>query len=353
MTESIFKNVFFKMATSKPAYTPEQKEQLCISLLAGDAEKLASLLHAAPGLVTATVTAGGNALNPMQMAAWQCHAALIPVLMAAGMDVDAGTPLPLAFAVREVNGGPCTALILQHSKADINAVDARGKSLIRLACDASNTQGALALIDKGAVDATPLGGITPLMLAFQKNDRSFASELMKRGFAMTDRDDKGRTPLFFAIYNGNADNISLALDSGGDIHATTNNGQNILMEAARCGNASAVRWMLLDKIDINARDNEGRTALHYLALDSASFNTQDMAKTLLEKRAYIDARDYKGSTLEDLLRTSGQKPELLEYIKAAALNRSHAREPLKIEIFHEGTKKAMRPLRATRFKAAL
>ncbi len=313
----------FNKASAATTYTPEQKTAYFAAINDDNSSMLAHLLTQEPRLLDATA----------------------PLQSASGTQEREGI-----FHAVAGQRGNCFNYLQARNTKPLNDESTGFSPLLSLALENHDHTVALALIDNGA-KYQPVDGVTPLMQAFYRNSRNFAQELLNRGASMTDRDDLGRTPLFFAIYNGAAENIAHAKESGGDIHSVTNNGQTMLMEAARCGNTTAIGWMLDEKLDINARDKDGRTALHYLALETSSFNNLNMVERLLHKRAWIDARDNNGQTLEDMLRQSGAKPELLDYISSAARDKNYAREPMRVEIFHEGITRKLKPLRTTRFKA--
>lgn len=119
--------------------------------------------------------------------------------------------------------------------------------------------------------------------------------LLRAGASIGSRNDVGETPL-----------IRFALQM--TKHTICQEGTNPRIEAFR---------ELLDAgSDVNAKDNQGRTALHFLAVDRFSDkegNKTKAASLLLARGIDISAHDGNGKTAVDLLRP--ENIELAQLLK--------------------------------------
>ncbi|GFN98253.1 ankyrin repeat domain-containing protein 52 [Plakobranchus ocellatus] len=87
--------------------------------------------------------------------------------------------------------------------------------------------------------------------------------------------------------------VSLLLEAGADVNVRDFSGQTPLMLAGKHGHGSIVQLLLAQQaIKVDEVDSEGRSALFYATL-SGNIN---IAKTLLQNRAYPNLKDRKGET---------------------------------------------------------
>eukprot|EP00553_Chaetoceros_curvisetus_P014983 CAMPEP_0204648558 /NCGR_PEP_ID=MMETSP0718-20130828/8026_1 /ASSEMBLY_ACC=CAM_ASM_000674 /TAXON_ID=230516 /ORGANISM="Chaetoceros curvisetus" /LENGTH=377 /DNA_ID=CAMNT_0051671427 /DNA_START=47 /DNA_END=1180 /DNA_ORIENTATION=+ len=107
-------------------------------------------------------------------------------------------------------------------------------------------------------------GLTPLLVACERNFKSITEELMKRGADPLQTDEKGRTPLAIASFCGCMDVaeylLSLKSEKSMDYNKYLNqwdiNGCTPLWLAARTGNAKMVKVLIEAGADDTIEDND-------------------------------------------------------------------------------------------------
>jgi len=148
--------------------------------------------------------------------------------------------------------------------------------------------------------------------------------LLDAGAEVNERDDKSRTPLWYAVDGGHLDVVRALLLAGAEIDADPIDGEPALVRAVRNGDTLIVEILLDYGADIDV-DREGRSIL-LLAVQSGDINIvsalvtkeadvntatstgytplmcaaegghADMAKLLLKHGAHKEARDREGNT---------------------------------------------------------
>jgi hypothetical protein len=105
------------------------------------------------------------------------------------------------------------------------------------------------------------------------------------------QDDRGRTPLLWAVKSKHEPVVCLLLENGANANAEDATGQTALGMAAVRGDTAIATALLEKSADVDARaDRRGRTAL----MLAAQSKTDAMVKLLLERGARLDARDDVG-----------------------------------------------------------
>jgi len=99
-------------------------------------------------------------------------------------------------------------------------------------------------------------------------------------------DAKGWTPLHYAAWRGNTQEIDQLVAKGADVHAKTKAGDTALYWAVINQHKAAVVLLLSHGADVNARNSGGRTALH----EAADNGDLEIAEILLDKDANVDAQ---------------------------------------------------------------
>ncbi len=108
-------------------------------------------------------------------------------------------------------------------------------------------------------------GLTPLLVACERNFKSITEELMKRGADPLQTDEKGRTPLAIASFCGCMDVVEYFLSLKGGtsfeykkyLNQWDVNGCTPLWLAARTGNAKMVKVLMDVGADDTIEDNDG------------------------------------------------------------------------------------------------
>lgn len=101
-----------------------------------------------------------------------------------------------------------------------------------------------------------------LIDAAKEGQTFYVRELLKRGANVnTKEQQEGGTPLMVAAVYGATDTITLLLNNGAEINATSNENYTALMLAAMKGHVAAVKLLLSRGADIDIEKNGGITAL--------------------------------------------------------------------------------------------
>lgn len=169
---------------------------------------------------------------------------LIPILVAAGADLNSTAPLsgftPLMQAAS--NDAPRVVLTLLRNGADINARGTQGQNALHIA---AGNMHRLEVLDT----------------------------LIAQGADLEIRDAKGRTPLMCAVESGAARAAEKLLAAGAkaDARNEQENGETALMSAARKGHGDCATVLLKYKADVLLTDTFNRTAAK-IAQDNPSNN---------------------------------------------------------------------------------
>lgn len=151
----------------------------------------------------------------------------IAPLLAAGADIDGGTPPPIVLA------------------AEAGAGDA-----------------VQALLDAGAsVDALGVSGATPLITAARRGHVDVVRQLLRAGANPAHVDGYGRTASMVAADYERAAIIEVFVEAGVDLNQTTDAG-SALFAAIRLGDLDVIDQLIASGVRIDEPDSKGRTALH-------------------------------------------------------------------------------------------
>ncbi|KAK1839847.1 ankyrin repeat protein [Colletotrichum chrysophilum] len=106
------------------------------------------------------------------------------------------------------------------------------------------------------------------------------------------RSKLGRTPLYVACKNGNAELAETLLEKGADVAVSSNDGWTPLNAASSNSHVDVVKLLLEEGADVTDSNNAGWTPL-YAASDGGHV---DVAKLLLEKGADVTVANHKSIT---------------------------------------------------------
>ena len=124
-------------------------------------------------------------------------------------------------------------------------------------------------------------GRTPLVHAARRDDNGEVIQVLLEAGADCDiTNNDGNTPILEAIHNGFTANVKELIS--GNV-SSLDQARGSLLHIAAQNDDSAILHVLLehiDKVDINAQDIEGRTALHYAALQGEQSLLNLMGMTL-------------------------------------------------------------------------
>jgi ankyrin repeat protein len=142
----------------------------------------------------------------------------------------------------------------------------------------------------------------PVCQAARAGDVPKVEQLVRDNAALLDAvDGWGRTPLFWAAWNGNQALVERLVAQGANVNFVDNHGTTVLMAAVN-SHKKAIVALLIDKgADVNPKTKWGDTPL------LAAAGQQDVIDLLVSKGADIRAKDITGRTL--LHRSAGQLSE--------------------------------------------
>jgi len=258
-------------------------------------------------------------------AVYQKDLELVESLLAQGADPDIRNNYgasPMSEAA--VHGDFSIMKALLEAGGDVESPNAEGQTLLMAVARTGNTDTARLLLERGInVEAREnWGGQTALMWAASQQQPAMVKLLIEHGASVNARgkdyawprwvtseprtkplNPGGYTPLLYAAREGCAACVTALLDGGADINLTDLWGQTPLLMATLNLHYDTASVLIERGADIKRWDWWGRTAL-YNAIDlhlipgsgrgdlpSTDRHTAlDIARTLLEKGAYVDMR---------------------------------------------------------------
>lgn len=160
---------------------------------------------------------------------------------------------PLADAA--MRGDNAAVRTLLKEKVNVNAAQGDGSTALHWAAYRDDLEMAKLLIAAGAdVRAkTRLGEMTPLFMAAKNGDAQMVSLMLESKAEVNSPNSNGTTPLMLAAGSGSVDTVRVLLDRGSDPNAKdSTNGQTALMFASAAGRAEVVRLLASRGADVNA-----------------------------------------------------------------------------------------------------
>ena len=136
---------------------------------------------------------------------------------------------------------------------------------------------------KADVNAKDKDGQTVLMMLSEKVTSEIVWDLINAGAKVNLRDNDGDTALITVAELNNVDALKVLLDAGAKVNGSNNDGETALMKAASNGLVNNVRALILAGADVNARDKRGRTALMH-----AISNHESAVARLLKAQGAIE-----------------------------------------------------------------
>jgi uncharacterized protein len=254
--------------------------------------------------------------TPLMFAAREGCAACVPLLAAAGAQVNAKdiddelTPLIMAL----INGHYDAAGALIEAGADVNLSDKLGRTPVYSAVDDHSMPVSARPSPKEVDEVLSSVDIIKLLLAKGaevnlqlKAAQPFRTKLDRGTDGML---GAGTTPLLRAAKAADLVAMKLLLEKGADVNLATRNAVTPLMAAAGVGTSDAdttgrvkpqpdiiesIKLCLAAGADINATDNNGRTAI----FGAAQQGFEKVVQFLADNGAKLDVKDRNGRTLLD------------------------------------------------------
>jgi cytohesin len=289
-----------------------------------------------------------NGRTALHVAAGCDFAAAVPLLVAAGAQVDAVANMgdadfdwqmctPTRYAILE--GHAATLRALLQAGAAPGQTNAAGSGLLHTAARCGRLEMVHVLLEAGASVATvendsemtalhaavqhsiwsrlaredsraltarliEAGSDVELMCTYDNQlmspldlavrfENAGAVEALLAGGADVDRAEE-RTSIVHAIREGRVEMMRLLLDGGANPHQVDSQGWSLLHHAARCDKPAAARLLLDAGCDVDVLDKDKHTPLHYAAgwLPKGA----STALVLLEAGAGVDAQAENGRT---------------------------------------------------------
>lgn len=184
---------------------------------------------------------------------------------------------------------------------DLNSKNvAHGRNLLHLLAvkipfsdDTTVEPAKLLLVNGINIDEKDEEGRTPLFYATAMKKPKLSRILIDNGAKIDEGDNKGMTPLMGAAYFKLLDLVKLLVENKADINKKDNTGCLAFHYAAIGGNLEIVKFLLGHTPDINVREGKGgSTAL----MDAAEAGNVDVVRFLLDKGANINLKDDKQKT---------------------------------------------------------
>lgn len=248
--------------------------------------------------------------TPLHEAVRYGHTDIAQMLLGAGAPINAQDNLgktPIMLYVPVEAQDKMYPLLISY-KADVTRMDSYGDTVLHSGTMTALPVGILSqLVAAGAdVNARNKDGVTPLLIASQKQMLEHVEFYSSLGADIHSEDKCGITPLKVALSDDdmlehmvNQNNV-MSLDSGGNtpLHVA------ILANA----NVEKVKYILSLMEDVNARNREGNSALYLAVLK----HNQKVIEILLEKKADIFSCNSTGySPLRLALATGGDVQDWL------------------------------------------
>ncbi|KAF2190046.1 ankyrin, partial [Zopfia rhizophila CBS 207.26] len=142
---------------------------------------------------------------------------------------------------------------------------------------------------RAEVDSADRDGRTPLTYAVWNGNVAVVKLLIKAGARVDLKDEIGGMPLTYAVVNGREEVIKLLLKGGTRVDLEDDISKELLFSAARKCHEAVVK-LLLDtgKVDVNAKDNHGQTPLWWATVKGH----EAVVKLLLDTgKADVDSKD--------------------------------------------------------------
>lgn len=178
------------------------------------------LLLSAGAKVNARCVSG---FTPLHEACCARRHDLVAVLLQGGALVDLAdkhgvTPIHL-IARYGIDDQPIADTLIERT-ADVNVLDAEGRTPLHHACYKDVITIVFAILNRGAeLNLRDSLGETPLHLASKRNSKIIVTMLLNKGAGVDVKNDMGRSPLHLASMSGSIDVVDLLLDYGADVNA--------------------------------------------------------------------------------------------------------------------------------------
>src|SRR5690606_4890757 len=122
----------------------------------------------------------------------------------------------------------------------------------------------------------------------------------------------GSTPLHWAVYEGDVDEVRRLIEAGADVSAANRYGATALGLAAEVADTEVLRLLLDAGADVDSPNPEGQTAL----MAVARTGNVDAARLLIERGATVDARERWGGQTALMWASARRHPAMMKLLIA-------------------------------------
>lgn len=193
-------------------------EELVAAVTAGDAERVAALVTAEPGLASAR---DGDGVSVLMLSRYRSNRAVTDALLAMDPDLDVFEAAALGYLDRLRER-------LDDDPANVSSLSPDGYTALHFAAFFAKPEAARILIDAGApvgIVAANEMRVQPLHSAAAGHQTEICRLLLAAGAEVDARQAGGFTPLHEAAQNGDPEMVELFLSAGADPQATTDDGK--------------------------------------------------------------------------------------------------------------------------------
>jgi len=124
------------------------------------------------------------------------------------------------------------------------------------------------------------------------------------------RNADGSTPLQWAVYEGDADEVARLLDAGADVTLANRYGASPMSLASEVADTGILELLLDAGADVDSPNPEGQTAL----MAVARTGNLEAAKLLLDRGASVDARESWGGQTALMWASARRHPPMMELL---------------------------------------
>ncbi len=228
--------------------------------------------------------------NALTYAMHKNNIAIFSLLVDAGSDINIknkdGTPLILSAL--ENNQHEFAEKISQSNALDYNATNQQEQNALIYSIIYNAENVFSTLVQKTNVNTCDIYKKTPLIYALKNGNKDMVSNLIKVGAHVNGNADSNLNPLTFAINSGQIELVNILLHAGADVNLHGLDGKTPLIHAIEKGNKEIV-LALLNKTNVNACDNKKKTPLMYS-------KNSEITEALINLGANINVIDNTGKT---------------------------------------------------------
>ena len=209
------------------------------------------------------------------------------------VDKDGNTLLHLAASSYSDRKADFVAFMVKNG-ADVNKVNKKKQTALHIALDNDNPKTVQLLLEAGAVPDAPG---TKSLLFNTKVDLKMYKKFIEKSSDLNAKNDKGQTPIMAALeyvkYTPKlADYAQALLEKGIDVNATDKKGNSALSYACKAGNFAVAKSLIEKGANVNIADSEGNTLL----IQAAAGESIELVKLLVEKGADVNSKNKYDST---------------------------------------------------------